>query len=535
MYVIADVEWVQNEVNKISPTQLSAIRVNKDWEIVEDFSAYIKPLDSSFYDWEHVAYTGGQPTDFLNAPHCYEVFSSFNKWVGEDTVCWWYKASAGIHSLINGIVLKTKPPKKPIILSEYMPGFLGGQTRTKGNPYRLAKARKIPVPSDQHNSWSDVIAILHLLRSIKFPQPALSFPPTPPSPQPDKPKITGLEYQYDIETQLLHKRGCPLLPEDADVLTFGTLITPMRKKYKACACVAEELRLAKRERVIDEIKRTQYTFIYAENSKIFHRPHCGLLHNADHILGAIKYDTIINKGLRPCKVCKPSPDDQFRPELIDQKIATITEPKLARSGLKRSERAAVTRLEQAQKERASKGKRTDLSAQERADMLILTQPGLAFFAAKGYQNFHTRACSRMEGLSNFIGFDTFLHASRAGFTPCKQCKPTKKQDIIASIPIGNKVRTEETVQDLQTLCDRYGYEHHLHDGIFEVITPVGKWKIHTDTRPVTMEHINLVKTPGCKTYHTQHRIFLSMLDALTYIHKHDSAIMAAERPESIKI
>ena len=141
----------------------------------------------------------------------------------------------------------------------------------------------------------------------------------------------------------------------------------------------------------------------------------------------------------------------------------------------------------------------------------------------------------MEGLSNFIGFDTFLHASRAGFTPCKQCKPTKKQDIIASIPIGNKVRTEETVQDLQTLCDRYSYEHHLHDGIFEVITPVGKWKIHTDTRPVTMEHINLAKTPGGKTYHAQHRIFLSMLDALTYIHKHDSAIMAAERPDKVNV
>ena len=46
-----------------------------------------------------------------------------------------------------------------------------------------------------------------------------------------------------------------MIPGDAEVLGFGTLSTPMKKKYKACSCVSEELRQAKRARVIDEINR----------------------------------------------------------------------------------------------------------------------------------------------------------------------------------------------------------------------------------------------------------------------------------------
>ena len=96
---------------------------------------------------------------------------------------------------------------------------------------------------------------------------------------------------------------------------------------------------------------------------------------------------------------------------------------------------------------------------------------------------------------------------------------------MASIPIGNRVRADETITDLHKMCARYGYEHRFHKGDFEIVTPVGKWKIHTDARPVTMEHINLAESPMCETYHKQHRIFLSMLDALKYIHRHDSTLM----------
>lgn len=524
MYVIADVEWVQNQTNKQSPTQLSAVRVDENWEIVEDFSTYIKPMNPTFYDWKHVAYAGGKPDQFIHAPHCYDAFKSFNEWVGEDTLCWWYTPSAELHALINKIVLKTDKPQPPIILAEYMPGFFGGDGVCRGSAYKIARARNISVPATEHDSWNDVMAILYLFRGVEFPQKALLEPPTKPTPKVCATVATELEYQYDINAELLHKKGCDLLADDAEVLGFSTLATPLRKKYKACSCVKEELRQAKREKVIDEINRTQYTFMYAENGKVFHRYDCGLLHNADHVLGAVKYDTIAKKGLRPCKVCNPSPNDQYRPIVFEQKVKIMTTRKMAKHGLKRSEITAVTRLEQAQKEREAALKREDMTEQERNDIFTLTQPRFAFFVAKGYQNFHTRKCSRLVGLSDIRGFATYSHAVHEGYTPCKYCKPSKKQDIIVSIPIGNKVRANETIGDLHKLCGRYGYEHRFYKGDFEVTTPAGKWKIHTDARPVTVEHMNLAQNPSCETYHKQHRIFLSMLDALQYIHRHDSEL-----------
>ena len=527
MYVIADIEWVENYLYKKSPTQLSAVRVDEHWEIVEDFSTRIKPMNSSFYDWNHVAYAGGRPDDFIKAPHCYDAFQSFNEWVGDDTICWWYKPSAEMHSFINRVVLKGKEPKSPIILSEYMPGFFSGEGVCRCGAYKIARARNISVPSVENDSWNDVMAILYLFRGIEFPYEALALPPTKPEPKVKNPSAVELDYLYDVKAEFLHKKGCELIPGDAEVLGFGTLSTPMKKKYKACSCVSEELRQAKRARVIDEINRTHYTFMYAEKSKVFHRYDCGLLHNAEHVLGAVKYDTIAKKGLRPCRICNPSPDDQYRPIMFEQKVRIMSTPKMAKHGLKRSELTAVARLEQAQKEREAKLNREDLTEQERSDLFTLTQPRFAFFVAKGYQSFHTRTCSRLEGLSEIRGFDTFSHAKRAGYTPCKYCKPSQKQDIVASIPIGNKVRADETITDLHKMCARYGYEHRFHRGDFEIVTPVGKWKIHTDARPVTMEHINLAESPLCETYHKQHRIFLSMLDALKYIHRHDSTLMGA--------
>lgn len=530
MYIVADVEWVENHLYKKSPTQLSAVRVDENWEIVDDFSSFIRPMNPSFYDWGHVAYAGGVPSDFTHAPHCFDVFKSFNEWVGDDTICWWYSPSADMHAFVNRVVLKGKTPKQPIILSEYIPGILNGEGVCRGGAYKIARARNISVPSTEHDSWNDVMAILYLFRGIEFPQAALSLPPVKPAPKISKPANVDLDYQYDVKAELLHKKGCPLIPEDAEVLGYGTLKTPMQKKFKACSCAREDLRQAKRARVIDEINRTHYTFMYAEKSKVFHRYDCGLLHNAEHVLGAVKYDTIAKKGLRPCRVCNPSPDDLYRPIVYEHKVKVMTTPKMAKHGLKRSELTAVARLEQAQKERGAKIKREDLTEQQRSDLFTLTQPRFAFFVGKGYQNFHTRACSRLEGLTEIRGFDTYTHAKNAGYTPCKHCRPTKKQDIVVSIPITNQVRADETITDLHKWCDRYGYEHRFHQDDFEVVTPVGKWKIHTDVRPVTVEHINLAQKPGCETYHKQHRIFLSMLDALKYIYRHDSTIMGTTDP-----
>lgn len=529
MYIIADVEWAVNHSHKNSPTQLAAVRVDENWEIVEDFFSYIRPMNSSFYDWDHVAYAGATPTDFKTAPSCYDVFESFNNWVGEDTICWWFKTSADIHTFVNKIVLKTKTPKECIILGDYMPGFFNGEGVVKGGSYKIAKSRNISVPSIEHNSWNDVMAILYLFRATQFPQSSLAFAPIKPAPKTSKPQDNELEYHYDVKNEILHKKGCLHIAEDAEILGFGSLKTPLQKKFKPCECVRAELRQAKRARVIDEINRTHYTFMHTEHSNVFHRYDCGLLHNADHVVGSVKYETIARKGLRPCRVCNPSPNDTYRPVVYEQKLKVMKTKILAKHGLKKSVITAINRHEQAQREREAELDTANMTSQERDDLFTLTQPRFAFFVGKGYQKFHTRNCPCLRGVSNIKGFRTYEIAKKAGYNPCKRCKPTTKQNILASIPYESKVREDETIQDLHQWCSRYGYEHKLDKDQFSVLTPVGKWIIHTEARPVTVDHINLAQRPDCETYHKQHRIFLSMLDALKYIYRHDRNIILNPR------
>jgi len=527
MYIIADIEWVENKLNKQSPTQLSAVKVDQSWNIIDEFSAFIKPMNASFHDWKHVAYTGGTPEDFLYAKSCHTVLDNFEKWIGEEAIlCWWYMPSKNLYELLNRIVLKNSKTRESKILSEYMLGFLDGQGYVRGSAYKLAKARNIEVPEEEHNSYNDVVAIVNLLKGISFEQHLLTEPPIKPQPKYNHPKSEQLEYQYDVTNGLLHRKGCSLMPEGVDTLGYSTLLGCIRKGYKPCSCIQSEYRQAKREKVIDEINRSQYTFMYAENGKVFHRYDCHLLQNANHVLGTIKYETIAKKGMRPCKVCNPSSSDLINPLVAKQNTRKLIVPSKKKKkeliGLTRSEMTAMTRLKQSQAERFSGVLETEMTQQERADLFTLTQPRFAFFAARGYKNFHMRTCTRLEGRSDIRGFESFAKAKRAGYTPCRHCKPIDRFDVTVSIPIDNKVRTDETIEDLQALCEQYGYEWKSFADCFELQTPVGKWRIDTISRPVVVEHLNLVKHPNSTRYHTQHRIFLSMLDALKYIHKHDT-------------
>lgn len=546
MYVVADVEWVENKVGKRSPTQISAARVDEKWNEIEQYTSCIRPMDASFHDWEHVAYTGMSPAEFLYARSCYAVWEEFNHWVGTDTICWWFRASEELYRLINKVVLKNKKAVACVILSEYISAHLAGQPSARGNPYKLARVRNIGVPDAEHYSRNDVKAVLNLLKGISFPQETLLAPPRKAEMTLSYPQNVAFSYLYDTETKLIHRKGCSQIPENAITLGYSNLVIAMRKGYKPCACVKTDLRLAKRARVIDEIERTQYAYIYAEHGMIFHRHDCGLLHNAIHILGANKYQTILSKGLVPCKVCRPTPDVPPRVNYSERRtdhVASQTPVALApmkrvkvkkatlipMDGLKRSVRTAVKRLQQSQEERHFGALDPDMTGQERSDLYTLTQPRYGFFVAAGYQNFHTRNCSRLYGKSNLRGFDTFAHAKRAGYTPCKHCKPTPKQDVVVSIPITSTRRLGESISDLVALCVQYGYKHRATKGEFALETPVGKWIIHTDSVPVTLDHINLVKQRNIDEYHRQHRIFLSMLDAVKYIHRHDSALLAGAK------
>lgn len=190
------------------------------------------------------------------------------------------------------------------------------------------------------------------------------------------------------------------------------------------------------------------------------------------------------------------------------------------------ERKALGRFKRAKEERETAFKRGDLTEAKRNTVMALSQPGLAFWASKGYSTFHTRNCSKITGLNQLRGFARYQDAVRAGYSPCRHCRPSPKLDVKFSIPITNKERHGETTDTLIQLCTQHCLPFEYDMRYFTLQTIAGKWRIDMSLRPVRLEHINLVTERGStKKFHTQPRLFLSLKDTFDYIMRHDSKLI----------
>lgn len=527
MFVLADMEWMTNNDGHHSPTQLAAIKVDNYWNPVDTFESFIRPRDIKFHDWKHVAYTGGKATDFLHAKNAHNVLDAFEKWLEDDDILlWWYDESTMLFKKIISIILKQEEKHKAITINQYVYEFLSGQANSRGNVYRIAEGQGIDINSElKHNAFNDVGVMQKLMQHMGFPQEDLLKPLVKKEkPINTYPQFLHLPLQYDPLTNTIHKKDCEFLAS-GDIKTQGyeNWKTPLRKRYHPCDCCKEEYRAALRERNLDILERTQYTYFYSPNSKVFHKCTCGMMLTVKDIMGARKYDTAIKTGRTPCKLCKPSPSDIYKPLPPEVKIARLQ--KKIKKSANMTDRRAIARQKLAVEERYRLLSDENLSQTERDDIYTLTQPRFAFWIGKGYQTFHLHSCSKLKDISNLRGFGTYKDAIRAGFTPCRHCKPTSKHDVKVSIPFTNRVRLDENLSDIKTMCEEAGYTFNQEADLIYIETPVGKWKIKTSRVPVKLEHINLATNPGCKKYHDQPRIFLSFIDTFDYIKRHDEKLI----------
>ena len=525
MFVITDLEWITNSNGHHSPTQLSAIRVDEQWNTVDEFNSFIRPRDAEFHIWNHVAYTGGKATDFLLARNAHNVLDAFQEWLNDDDVIlWWYSESEKLFKKIVSLILKTKEKHKSISINEYVYAFLAGKPYSRGNSYKIAEARGVRTNAKlKHFAKNDARVIQDLMRTIEYPQDDLLKPLSKPL-IPSKPNIqfASLPYQYNPKTNVIHIKDCELI-SDVETQGFETLKNPIRKGFKACSCCKSLYNTALRERNIDIIDRTQYTYIYAPDSNVFHKYTCGMMLSAKSIMGTRKYETVVATGRTPCKVCNPTSNDIYRPLPPQYKIMRLE--KKTKTSVSKSAAKAIKRQKLASEERRRMLQVENLTESERNDIFTLTQPRFAFWVGQGYQSFHLHSCSKLHDVSNLKGFGTYQEAISAGYTPCKKCKPTSKHDVKYSIPITNRIRVDEKVEDLETLCIDAEYPHYKEGPYFCIETPVGKWRINVASSPVKLEHINLVESPECDAYHEQPRLFLSFIDTFVYIKRHDDKII----------
>lgn len=526
MFVLADMEWMTNENGHFSPTQLAAVKVDENWNIVDKFESFIRPRDTAFHDWEHVAYTGGTATDFLHARKGYNVFTTFNEWLSEDDIIlWWYSESEVLYKKLINIIAKITDNHKMVSINRYVAEFLSGQPQSRGNSYKVAEGQGIAVDETlKHNSANDVKVMQELMSIIEYPQELL-LKPTEKSKKSSEPQSSGenLPYQYDVATNKIHKKGCKHLENCEITKGFSLLKSSFRKGGVPCECCKEEYKKEFRERNIDIIDRTAYTYVYSPDSEVYHKYTCGLILSAKTIMGTRTYKAILKTGKKPCKVCNPTPTDVYKPLPPQYKENRLKKKKIHKF-LSSEDAKAVKKQRGIAAERKTKLENTSLTETEIKDIYTLTQPEFAFWAGKGYQTFHLRSCSKLQELSNLRGFKTYKQAVRAGFTPCRKCKPTAKHDVNVSIPIGNRIRIDEKIEDVEIMCKEAGFPCYMEGSYLYIETSVGKWRINIGTSPVKVEHINIAKNPMAKTYHKQPRIFLSFIDTFDYIKRHDTEL-----------
>jgi len=512
MFVAADIEWVKIPAGLDVPTQLAASRVDETWNVISTFHSFIKPLSSVFDNRGHVALNGGSPSDFINAPDAYIVLADFLEWLDDDDIIlWWHHESDSLFKKLVGNILKKTETHRSICINKHVHAVLTQLGLPIRDMYTIADRFGIDTQENlKHHSPNDVRVMCRLMARLAIDPLAEICQDSDSTHQ-----YHEAPYQYDVQTGLVHVRGCAEISQGSTV-GFESLQTPIRKGYKPCGCCKEDYRKAYRERNIDIINRSRYAYVYASGSNVYHRRSCHLILSAKNIMGAGKYETIRATRKRPCKICNPTFYDAYTvaPKLPKQNII--------RRSLSRENVNAVNRQRIASKERSRRLSDKTLTEAQRSDIYTLTQPRFAFWASPGYSTFHLRSCPKLQGLSNLSGFARFSEAVRAGYSPCKKCKPTHKHDITLSIPISSRVREGELPTVLEPLCKSAGYAFAYEPDRICIETPAGKWRINTTIMPIRLEHINLVTSPAASDYHVQPRVFLSFIDVFDYIRRHDS-------------
>lgn len=536
MYVLMDIEWITNDDNHINPTQVAAMKVDGQWNEIDTFFARIRPRDNSFHQWKHMGYSGGEKEEFLNADNLPKVLGNLDNWLAEDDVlCWWTPDSIKVLNSMFLMALRRRNNRKHILLRDYLFPFLEAQMIVTGNPYKIAEAYGIPKFKPKHQSLSDVQTMRSVLACVKFPSDKLEGSPEAlrkPRYTEDPSVTEEWLYQYDETTGYVHRKGCTAIPPDARLKGFMKLHTCLKKKFIPCpVCAADEYRQIRKDWNQDVIDRSQYQYVYSDKSQVFHRRDCKVvLNTTGTIMGSVYYDGCIRTGRRPCKICNPEPGTWLSTKAWKKakKKAKAPYPDavVPSRSMTAGEQRAYKRYVEARGERLAANNTEFKTQTEKDDFFTLTQPRYAFFCGAGYQTFHQRNCRKLQGLTNITGFARYQDAIRSGHTPCKYCKPTKKQDIECAIPITNKQRKGESINDLQLLCAAQGYAHEIQNQYFCFATPVGRWKIDVSAHPYIVYHINRVMAPHNEhDYHKQPRLFLSLADTFDYIQRHDKQLM----------
>lgn len=250
MNVLVDVEWLQESETIKTITQIAASRISDSWEVVDEFSCLVCPAEDWHCDWDHMAYNGYSPDEFRigsTEDECMALFASYIR--DEDKLCVWSNGAKKLLKEKYELYMGTTLPTKCLCVNDKVYAVAKHRGLSNFEMYAVAEAFGMDTPVPKHCSVNDNRVLLWLLKELNI--------------------------NLDIP-----QRAVPT------------------KKI-----------VSKTERNTDILARVQYNFIFTPESAVYHRPSCKLMLKANDIKGCV-YFRNIPKDRRPCKVCRPTADDE---------------------------------------------------------------------------------------------------------------------------------------------------------------------------------------------------------------------------------
>lgn len=548
MYVLVDFEWIQRGEH-IKPTQLAAIRVDENWNTISEFSGIFMHKKISSSDWAHIAYTGVSATDVENGEDKKTLIRRFYRWIKDDDILlfWHYETKHVFIKQFEEIVQELKKLRMYHLRVTLKESY-GISTP---NPYITATELNLDVDFIQcHNSVYDLLITQKTLKIIAPNQSVLSenlekykeITLIKPKKNPDPHPLPRTGYVYNTKTKELHRSSCSkaIIDDHTKKYKFKHISHLITIKCNLCDCCKKEYLLNTRKYNEKILNNPQYNYFFGKYNNAFHTKDCHHAHSLRNIVGVGNYETAINYGKVPCKICnpinstpvkssnaKPNPTVKKKAKNKSNKIIK-NEPQNPKTpsiySLKPMSRAIILQ-ERAKEDRRRMMNAENLSNQQKKDIITLTKTSYAFWAGKGFQTFHRKGCIKIKSLSEIQGFSTYEEAIRMGYKPCKQCKPSQKYNVTLSIPIDSKINENECMEDAIRLCKERNLSYSIEDEkIIHIETITGKWKLYSTSSPYRLEHLNIAWSPDETEYHEQHVAFLSITEAIKYIIKHDNRL-----------
>ena len=180
MLVLMDLEWIETR-DRICPTQLSAVWTDENWKAVSRIDLTIRPFDSSAEKWNHVAYTGHQPADFIYGFTAAQAMNTLLRRLSPmDVLCWWSLPTAETFIALYRLFMKEAPANRICLIAPALAEPLSkAGIPARGSAYVLSEKLGLQISGEEHCSTNDVNVIQGLLRLLDVRQEAVVSCPVP--------------------------------------------------------------------------------------------------------------------------------------------------------------------------------------------------------------------------------------------------------------------------------------------------------------------------------------------------------------------